>query len=103
MTPAAAVVTAALDALRARDWDGFARRLHPELKIVLEHITTSDAVDFVAKIVLGPPSVAEGVAQFAKLTEALRSVRETRQSGYACEMNFLFVYASRPSMPPSWP
>ena len=22
---------------------------------------------------------------------------------YACEMNFLFVYASSPSMPPSWP
>src|SRR5256714_15145482 len=28
---AADVVTAALDALRARDWDGFARRLHPDV------------------------------------------------------------------------
>src|SRR5438874_13788756 len=30
-SPAADVVTAALDALRARDWDGFARRLHPDV------------------------------------------------------------------------
>src|SRR2546423_10191189 len=28
---AADVVTAALDALRARDWEGFARRLHPDV------------------------------------------------------------------------
>lgn len=31
MSDAAAVVMAALDALRARDWDGFARRLHPDV------------------------------------------------------------------------
>jgi ketosteroid isomerase-like protein len=31
VTPAADVVTAALDALRVRDWDGFARRLHPDV------------------------------------------------------------------------
>lgn len=31
MTPAVEVVTAALDALRARDWDGFSRRLHPDV------------------------------------------------------------------------
>ncbi len=31
MTSAAEVVTAALDALRARDWEGFARRLHPDV------------------------------------------------------------------------
>ena len=31
MTPAADVVIAALDALRARDWEGFARRLHPDV------------------------------------------------------------------------
>jgi ketosteroid isomerase-like protein len=31
VTAAAEVVTAALDALRARDWDGFARRLHPDV------------------------------------------------------------------------
>ncbi len=30
-SPAADIVTAALDALRARDWDGFARRLHPDV------------------------------------------------------------------------
>src|SRR2546427_2156699 len=30
-SPAADVVTAALDALRALDWDGFARRLHPDV------------------------------------------------------------------------
>ena len=28
---AAEVVTGALDALRARDWEGFARRLHPDV------------------------------------------------------------------------
>jgi ketosteroid isomerase-like protein len=31
MSDAAAVVMAALDALRERDWDGFARRLHPDV------------------------------------------------------------------------
>jgi ketosteroid isomerase-like protein len=31
VTPAADVVTAALDALRARDWEGLARRLHPDV------------------------------------------------------------------------
>lgn len=31
MSPAAEVVLAALDALRARDWDGFKSRLHPEV------------------------------------------------------------------------
>lgn len=31
MTPAVEVVSAALDALRARDWEGFARRLHPDV------------------------------------------------------------------------
>lgn len=31
MTPAAEVVIAALDALKARDWDGFGRRLHPDV------------------------------------------------------------------------
>jgi len=31
VTAAAEVVTAALDALRARDWDSFARRLHPDV------------------------------------------------------------------------
>ena len=31
MTSAAAVVKGALDALEARDWDGFARRLHPDV------------------------------------------------------------------------
>jgi ketosteroid isomerase-like protein len=31
MTAAVEVVTGALDALRARDWDGFARRLHPDV------------------------------------------------------------------------
>ena len=31
MTSAAEVVTAALDALRARDWETFAQHLHPEV------------------------------------------------------------------------
>lgn len=31
MTSAAEVVAGALDALKARDWEGFARRLHPEV------------------------------------------------------------------------
>ena len=31
MTSAAEVVKAALDALQARDWDGFASRLHPDV------------------------------------------------------------------------
>ncbi len=31
MTSPAFVVSAALDALRARDWEGFARRLHPDV------------------------------------------------------------------------
>ncbi|HET9849524.1 MAG TPA: nuclear transport factor 2 family protein [Candidatus Dormibacteraeota bacterium] len=31
MSPAADVVLAALSALRARDWDGFGRRLHPDV------------------------------------------------------------------------
>jgi ketosteroid isomerase-like protein len=31
VSDAAAVVRSALDALKARDWDGFARRLHPEV------------------------------------------------------------------------
>lgn len=31
MTPAAGVVREALDALKARDWEGFARRLHPDV------------------------------------------------------------------------
>ena len=31
MTSAAEVVKGALDALQARDWDGFARRLHPDV------------------------------------------------------------------------
>lgn len=31
MTSSAAVVTAALAALTARDWDGFAARLHPDV------------------------------------------------------------------------
>jgi ketosteroid isomerase-like protein len=31
MSSAADVVMGALDALRARDWEGFARRLHPEV------------------------------------------------------------------------
>jgi ketosteroid isomerase-like protein len=31
VTDAAQVVMAALDALRARDWEGFARRLHPDV------------------------------------------------------------------------
>lgn len=31
MSDASAVVLAALDALGARDWDGFARRLHPDV------------------------------------------------------------------------
>jgi ketosteroid isomerase-like protein len=31
VTSAAELVTAALDALRARDWDAFARHLHPDV------------------------------------------------------------------------
>ncbi len=31
MTSVAEVVMGALDALKARDWEGFARRLHPEV------------------------------------------------------------------------
>ena len=31
MSDPAVVVMAALDALRARDWEGFARRLHPDV------------------------------------------------------------------------
>jgi len=31
VTSAAEVVKGALDALQARDWDGFARRLHPDV------------------------------------------------------------------------
>jgi ketosteroid isomerase-like protein len=31
VTPAASVVMEALDALKSRDWEGFARRLHPDV------------------------------------------------------------------------
>jgi hypothetical protein len=51
---------------------------------------------------LTPPLSPQGRGRMPPLHELSLQLRSLN-SGYPCEINFLLVYASSPSMPPSWP